>query len=222
MSGSDVTASTPRATPAAAMVTAVAYPSARMISSCSRPDRPPCFTGYRRRHRPSYLISVLGGSGRRGGQPAQYHSQQGRHLTWMDPRAALTRKRRVAWIQQRLSVERDCITLVDLLAAGRADRGRSMNRTGLTPTKHQKLRASRRRCSQQALSATEVRSDYLTLPLAICSWPPAADLAAASTPRRWSSASRAQGGVRRLRHAPAPLAHSSSQGYTDYSSNKRG
>ena len=51
-------------------------------------------------------------------------------------------------------------------ATGRASRSMRTNRTGLTRSQHQKLRASRRRCSQQAPSATEVRSSYLTLPLA--------------------------------------------------------
>jgi hypothetical protein len=39
MSGSALTASTPSAVPATVMVIAVAYPSARIISSCSRQVR---------------------------------------------------------------------------------------------------------------------------------------------------------------------------------------
>src|SRR6478736_2498152 len=73
-------------------------------------------------------------------------------------------RRRAVEIQQRLPVQRDGMTLVDLLAAGRAARGRTANRTDLTQTKHQEPRASRRHCGQQTPSATEVRSDYLTLP----------------------------------------------------------
>jgi hypothetical protein len=73
-------------------------------------------------------------------------------------------RRGVAGIQQRLPVQRDGIMPVDLLAAGRTYAGGTTNRTGLTQTRHLELRASRRRCSQQAPLATEVRSDYLTLP----------------------------------------------------------
>ena len=165
---------------------------------------------------------------------AQYHPQQGRQLTRMDPSTALTRmhprppdntspdapgperrscdagpggqlaetpdgrlcqatscivfaalrhrsqrafidedvacdmpgRRGVAGIQQRLPVQRDGIMPVDLLAAGRAYAGGTTSRTGLTQTRHPELRASQRRCNQQAPSATEVRSDYLTLPRA--------------------------------------------------------
>src|SRR5579859_358305 len=57
-------------------------------------------------------------------------------------------------------------------AGARCFGDRSTNLTGLTQSQHQKLRASRRRCSQQAPSATEVRSSYLTLPPARERQPP--------------------------------------------------
>jgi hypothetical protein len=66
--------------------------------------------------------------------------------------------------QQRLPVQRGGVTLVNDSAPSRPGRSRNTSRIGLTQPQHRKLRASQRRCSQQTSSATEVQSDYPTLP----------------------------------------------------------
>ena len=85
-------------------------------------------------------------------------------------------QRWIAASQQRLPVQPSGVTAVKagVPGASRAGRGKGANRAGLTRSQHRKLRASRRRRSQQAPSATEVRSGNPTLPrarLRTRSWP---------------------------------------------------
>src|ERR1700693_293386 len=71
---------------------------------------------------------------------------------------------RVVESKQRLPVQHGSVTLVDVLAASRAGRSRSTKRARLAQTQHQK--APSVSAALQSPSATEVRSNYLTLPRA--------------------------------------------------------